>query len=93
MAEYNNYPFMQVLDEAQKQADLGAETFQKFTCASCGSRQGMDQANHWYTHGKCEECGEVTNIYKDGCNYLLILDSHDTQPKQITVHDARSFFK
>jgi hypothetical protein len=45
--------------------------FQQFNCAGCGTRQTMSDPNVLYTHGKCEECGAVTNIEKNGCNYAI----------------------
>lgn len=72
MAEkFNDYPFEEIAEAMQKHADKGAFCFQKWTCASCGSRQTMDEANVLYTHGLCEECKATTDIRERGCNYML----------------------
>jgi hypothetical protein len=88
--EDHDHPFEAVLRTAQAAANRGAETYQKFTCSNCRLRQGFDEANHWWTHGRCERCNTITNIYKQGCNYILVSSIHDTKPKQIIVHDSRN---
>jgi hypothetical protein len=64
------------IEECVKTADdiikQGNEIYQKFTCDKCESRQTIDVANTFFTHGKCEECGYVTDIEKKGCNYVAI---------------------
>jgi hypothetical protein len=30
----------------------------------------MDVPNVFYKTGRCEECGHITNIKEDGCNYM-----------------------
>lgn len=67
-----DYPFDEVTKTAQDYIALGAQVFQKFTCAGCGARQTIDEPNRFYTSGKCQECGHVTDIRKQGCNYLLV---------------------
>jgi hypothetical protein len=47
------------------------EVFQQFNCAGCGIKQTMPDPNVLYTHGKCEECGAITDIEKHGCNYAV----------------------
>jgi predicted nucleic acid-binding Zn ribbon protein len=47
------------------------EIFQQFNCAACGVKQTIDDPNVLYTHGKCEDCGAVTNLRKYGCNYAV----------------------
>lgn len=66
------HPFYQVVAEAGKLADQGFEVHEQFNCAKCGTKQTMDEANTFFTKGICEECGHVTDIEKDGCNFLLI---------------------
>lgn len=68
---YNDYPLQECADAAEKLAAKGLFVFQKFTCDGCGSRQTMDTPNQFFTSGKCEECGTVTDIKKKGCNYLV----------------------
>lgn len=67
-----DYPFDEVAKTAKEAALLGAEVHQKFTCAKCGVRQTIAEPNKFYTKGKCEECGHITDIKAQGCNYLII---------------------
>jgi hypothetical protein len=46
------------------------QTYQKFTCEKCGSRQTMETPNTFYLLGECEECKHVTDIKKKGCGYM-----------------------
>lgn len=50
--------------------DAKVQLFQQFQCAKCKAKQTMPDPNILYQTGKCEECGHVTNIMKDGCNYM-----------------------
>ena len=67
-----NHPWAEVVAQASAQIAAGAEVFQKFTCSHCGARQTMETPNVFFMMGACEECGEVTDIKKEGCNYMLI---------------------
>jgi hypothetical protein len=67
----NNYPLDECAAKAERLVAAGAQVYQKFTCSSCGSRQTIDTPNVFYTTGRCEECGHITNIKADGCNYLV----------------------
>jgi ribosomal protein L37AE/L43A len=69
--KYNDYPFS-VIEEAVREVLKKGDTtiHQKFTCAKCGARQTMEEPNVLYLLGKCEECGHVTDIKAQGCNYL-----------------------
>jgi hypothetical protein len=69
---YNNYPFWEIAKAVDEWAQKGAVCFQKFTCYKCGARQTIEAPNVLYRHGKCEECGEITNIELTGCNYMLM---------------------
>jgi Fe2+ or Zn2+ uptake regulation protein len=72
MTKYNDYPFFEMAATASELIKDGWDVFQKYTCDHCGSRQTMDDANIFHTHGKCEECGKITDIKQRGCNYMLI---------------------
>ena len=71
--KHDNYPLQECADAAEKiLADYpNAEVFQKFTCGHCGSRQTMMTPNEFHTSGLCEECDSVTDIVKNGCNYMV----------------------
>lgn len=65
--------FYECAKGANEQILNGNTIHQKFWCSGCGEAQHMEKANAFYTQGKCEECGHITDIIKDGCNYLLII--------------------
>ena len=67
-----DHPIQEILKTADELIKAGHEVFQKFTCDKCESRQTIDEPNVFYSSGKCEECGHVTDIEKKGCNYLAI---------------------
>lgn len=60
---------------------------QKFTCAKCGTRQTMIDANRFYTHGMCEECEHVTDISVSGCNYMI----HASNPQALRVQYGNEY--
>jgi acetone carboxylase gamma subunit len=68
-----DFPLRDCYNTASKLVDEGHTVYQKFTCGKCGERQTIDDPNAFYTSGKCEECGHVTDIEKAGCNYLLVM--------------------
>ena len=68
-----DHPFDEVCKQAEEHVKQGRNVFQKWTCSHCGVRQTMPDANHMYTKGICEECDSLTDIQKQGCNYMLIL--------------------
>ena len=67
------HPFDEVAHEADLRVQRGHKVFQQFNCAHCGTKQTIEEANRFYTHGICEECGKDTDIKKDGCNYMTIM--------------------
>jgi hypothetical protein len=40
----------------------------------CGSRQTCDEPDKFFETAACEECGHVTDIARQGCNYMPMLD-------------------
>ena len=69
--EIKDYPFTEIAEAIWKHAMDGNECFQKFTCANCGTRLTIDEPNVMYRTGHCDKCGHITDIEKQGCNYLL----------------------
>jgi DNA-directed RNA polymerase subunit RPC12/RpoP len=65
------HPFAKCVIDAKPLMDNGATVHQQFNCAKCGTKQTMEEPNIFYKTGRCEECGHITNIEKDGCNYLV----------------------
>lgn len=69
--KFNNYPIKECEEAARKLIAQGATIYQKFTCAGCGQRLTMDEPNQFFTEGGCDKCDAITDIEKDGCNYLV----------------------
>jgi hypothetical protein len=67
-----DHPLMECAKTASILIDEGATIHQKFTCSACGSRQTIAEANRFFTRGKCEECSHITDIARQGCNYMVI---------------------
>jgi hypothetical protein len=73
MPDYNNYPIEECVDAVEHLIRQGrVKIFQKWTCASCRSRQTMETPNIFFTSGVCEQCGHETDIRKTGCNYMMV---------------------
>jgi hypothetical protein len=53
-------------------ARKGCKVYQKFTCSLCGSRQTIDLPNVFYKTCKCELCGSITNVEKQGCGIAVV---------------------
>lgn len=62
---------MQQADQLLEHCGKSAKIYQQFTCAGCGAKQTMDVPNAFFDRGSCEECGAVTDIAANGCNYCL----------------------
>lgn len=71
--ESPNHPFYETVDAANKEIAKGHTVWQKFTCANCSSRQTMGTPDTFYKTGTCEECNHITNIEKDGCNFIMLM--------------------
>ena len=74
MSEQLDHPLMEVARAAEQEVLAGHTVHQKFTCGGCGVRQTIEEPNRFYTQGRCEECGHVTDLQIAGCNYLVIRD-------------------
>lgn len=68
------YPFKDVVENAIGNVHLqqGGTVFQQWLCSHCGVKQTMANENMFYKNGQCEECGEITDIEKDGCNFMAV---------------------
>ena len=65
------HPFYEVAEAASKLIVEGhAHIHQQFNCAHCGTKQTMAEPNKFFKSGTCEACGKITDIEKDGCNYM-----------------------
>jgi len=68
---YKDFPFDEVVKKAEELVKQGVIVHQKFTCHGCGQRLTMEQPNVFHTQGTCDKCSTVTDIEKQGCNYLI----------------------
>lgn len=69
---YDDYPFDDVVREAEALGKAGYLAFQKYSCGECGQRLTMESPGMFYTKGQCDRCGAITDIKATGCNYMLI---------------------
>lgn len=67
------HDFDECVRDAARLIDMGHTIFQQFNCAHCGIKQTMEAPNLFFRSGKCEECGRITNIEKNGCNYMVVM--------------------
>lgn len=72
---YNDFPFKDVVAECDRHIARGATIYQKFTCTGCGQRLTIETPNTLYATGACDRCPTITDIEKQGCNYMLVLSS------------------
>lgn len=72
MTQKLDFPFAEVIREANKLVADGHLVYQKFTCSNCKARQVIDEPNRFYERATCEECKHETNVKEHGCNYMLV---------------------
>ncbi|HEY7417410.1 MAG TPA: hypothetical protein VH593_19660 [Ktedonobacteraceae bacterium] len=70
--KYQDFPLAECANMANKYIAGGAKVYQKFTCEKCGARLTIDQPNTFYESADCDRCGAVTDIKKNGCNYMMV---------------------
>lgn len=68
------YPFLEIISTCELLIQKNTTVFQQWLCQHCGTKQTMADPNHFYTNGKCEECGKITNIVANGCNYMAVME-------------------
>jgi len=76
-----DHPFQVILEAVAKHSSQGRLCYQKYTCAGCGQRLMIEKPNVFYKTAKCEECSHLTDIEKQGCNYLL--EMHNKTLEQV----------
>jgi hypothetical protein len=69
------YPFYAVVKQAEDAMHKGGTVYQQFNCANCGTKQTIDNPNVFHKTGQCEECGAITDIEKDGANFMVMFES------------------
>ena len=83
----NSHPFDDVVANASSLIDEGWTIYQQWNCTHCGVKQTMPDENKFFTHGKCEECGKLTNIKKHGCNFMATFSHGPDKEGQKAVID------
>lgn len=80
----NLHPFATVCANADKKIAEGWEVYQQWNCAHCGTKQTMPDPNKFFTSGRCEECDLITDIRRDGCNFMatISMGSPNTAPQR-----------
>ena len=69
----NLHPFDEVVKKASDRIAEGWDTYQQFNCAHCHTKQTMSEVNKFHKFGRCQECDQVTDIYKNGCNFMAVI--------------------
>lgn len=67
-----DHPLDECIKDAAKLIGQGAKVYQKFTCSGCGTRLTIDKPNVFYATGTCDNCDAITDIVKQGCNYMVL---------------------
>ena len=75
------HPFYECAERAEELIQKGHAVYQQWSCHACGAKQTMPDRDAFYKLGICEECRAVTNIEKDGCNYMLVTACGGELPK------------
>ena len=75
----SDHPWEQIVETVQRliKDDPRVRLYQKFTCAGCGERLGIDEPNVFYEQGTCDRCDAVTDIKRQGCNYMAMWSLDD----------------
>jgi hypothetical protein len=73
--KYKDHPWDEVTKEADRLIHEGKDVYQKFTCSGCGQRLTMPDANVFHKTGTCDQCSAVTDIVKQGCNYMVTFNT------------------
>ena len=68
----NLHPFDDVIANARERMLLGWTVHLQFNCANCGVKQTFAEENYLSESGRCEECGQITNLRTDGCNLMVM---------------------
>lgn len=69
----NSHPFDEVLKNADATIERGGTVYQQFTCGKCGAKLSMDIPNTFYTSGTCDQCGTITDLKANGCNFMAVM--------------------
>jgi hypothetical protein len=64
------FPWQEVIANAETKMRDGAQIFQQWNCEHCGAKQTMDRPDTFFETGICEQCGKITDIKKNGHNFM-----------------------
>ena len=84
-----DFPFDEVIAECRIKAAEGARCYQKFSCSKCGQRLTMEQPNMFWHEGACDQCGTLTDIKAQGCNYMLLMAGRRTLEELVETTDIQ----
>ena len=79
----NLHTFYEVAANAERKSREGWTTFQQFNCAECNTKQTMPDANVFHKKGRCERCNGITDIGKDGCNFMAVMSAPSDKTAEI----------
>ena len=65
------HPWNEALVNADGFIKRGHDVYQQWCCQHCGAKQTMQDANHFYMFGDCEECNQRTDIKNAGMNFMI----------------------
>jgi hypothetical protein len=65
------YPWDEVMANVVQKIEEGAECYQQWNCEHCRTKQTMERPNKFFETGQCEECKKVTDIRKNGMNFMM----------------------
>ena len=66
------HPWNEIVPRVVDLINQGAQCFQQWNCEHCGAKQTMQEPNKFYASGICEECKKITDIEKNGMNYMVL---------------------
>ena len=90
-----DFPFEAMWKQAQELVESGITVYQKFTCVGCGNRLTMDVPNQFFEQGTCDNCDAVTDIRRQGCNYLvhMVFKPEGYEPEDGQVRDSEYYLR
>jgi hypothetical protein len=88
--DVKTYPFNYVVESLLKRRLEGWDFLMQFNCTKCGVKQTIDGLNKVYEKGQCEECGAITDLKLEGCNYMLWRSQDGTIPVEDLLTAVRN---
>lgn len=88
----NVHPFEEVIANANRLIQKGATCFEQWNCCDCGTKNTIDIPNVFYTKGRCETCGAITDLQATGINMMVMLALQppgESPDDPTTQHDGK----